>query len=57
MIGQRDIKLPETSNGGGIRGNTSLVQALQIPNRPLGSGHEQLTHGNLLFFTHLHVPF
>jgi len=46
MIRQRDIKLCETGNDGGIRGNTSPVQALQIPNRPLRSGDEQLTHGN-----------
>jgi hypothetical protein len=48
MIRQRDIKLCKMGNDPGIRSNSSPVQALQIPNRPLRSGDEQFTHGNLL---------
>jgi hypothetical protein len=49
MIRQRDSKLCETGNDGWIRGNTSLVQAFKVTDRPLGCGREQLMHENLLF--------
>jgi hypothetical protein len=49
MIGQWVIKLCKTGNDGGIRSNTAPVQALKIPHRPLRSGDEQFTHGNLLY--------
>src|SRR5947209_18835679 len=48
MVRQRVLKLCKTGNDSAIRGNTSPVQTLQVPNPPLGGGHEQLTHGNLL---------
>src|SRR5712692_11898434 len=56
MIRQRNIKLCKTSNDGGIRGNTSLVQALQITHRPLSSGDKQLTHSNLRCCYDEHSP-
>jgi len=57
MSRQRESKLCETGNDGGIRGNTSPIQAFKITDRPLRSGDEQLTHRNLLFSKQLSLSY